>query len=305
MNKFNVDICIITYQRAELLKRTLLSILEPNQLVLHNAGIIVVDNDIARSAKPIVESIKKNYPGLISYHTEKKKGYASARNKCIKVSKANTIVFIDDDEWVTKNWLDSLLKAQENYDAAIVIGPVLSSLPENTPKWIRQGNFFSRERHPTGHKIKHGGSGNALLNKNKIPHEALKFDLRYESSGGEDHELFSRLYNSGHMIVWADEAVVYEEILDEKIHPKWLIRRAFQVGKSVTQVHLTGKGIFEKIIWYAKKLALLLLSTLLTPLSFLQGYGHGFRMLSRAVSNAGGLSTIGSRWKYFSRPPKY
>jgi succinoglycan biosynthesis protein ExoM len=298
MNKFSIDICIITYQRANLLERTLFSILEFNPSATHNAGIIVIDNDKAQSAKTTVENINKSYPGLVNYYIEATKGYASARNKCIEVSEANTLIFIDDDEWVTKNWLSSLLKTQKDYDAAVVIGPVLSDLPVNTPKWIKQGGFFDRERHPTGLKMKYGWSGNALINKKKVTPKELKFDLNYGSSGGEDHELFSRLYRTGHLIVWADEAVVYEEILTEKFHPKWLIRRAFLVGKAVSQVYLSEKGWIDKTLWYTKKLAILLISMLLTPLWFLRGSGPGIRMLSRVISNIGGLSTIGARSKY-------
>jgi succinoglycan biosynthesis protein ExoM len=295
MCKFSIDICIITYKRASRLSRALLSILESSQVMRHNAGIIVIDNDETRSSRETVENISNNYPKLVSYHVEPNKGYASARNKCIEVSKADTIVFIDDDEWVTECWLDNLVKTQKENDAAIVIGPVLSDLPENTPNWIKKGGFFYRERHPTGMKMKYGWSGNALISKKKVCRKELKFDLLYGESGGEDHELFSRLNRNGHLMVWSDEAVVYEEILPEKLHFNWLIKRAFRVGKAVSQVHLSEKERHEKAIWYVKKLAFLFLSVLLVPVWFMGGVGPGIKMISRVVSNAGGLSILGSR----------
>jgi len=297
MDKFYINICIITYQRSELLKRTLLSLLEPNQLAMHNARIIVIDNDVQQSARPTVEVVKKKYPDWIDYYIEKEKGYASARNKCIEVCDTDILIFVDDDEWVTEDWLGSLLKTQKEYDAAIVIGPVLPSLPKSTPAWIKQGGFFGVEKHHTGEVLKYGWSGNVLINKDKVPEKELRFDLRYSKSGGEDHELFTRLYRRGCLMVWANEAVVYEEIMAEKLRLAWLIRRAFRVGKTYSEVHLSGKGVLEKITWHSKKLVYFLVCTLLIPVWFLKGNGHGLRMLTRSVSNFGGMSAMGSRFR--------
>ena len=292
MSKQRLDICIITYKREKQLKRLLLSILETHDLPALNAEIIVVDNDKAQSAKLTVGSLNKDYPSMISYYVENEKGYAKARNKCFEVCRSDLVVFVDDDEWVTEKWLDSLLNTKHTYGADIVVGPVLSVFPENTPDWIIQGRFFDRDRHPTGQSLEFGYSGNVLMDTNKIIREELYFDLQFGNNGGEDHELFTRLFKTGHLIIWSDKSIVYEEILGEKLHPKWILKRAFRVGRTFSQVLLMDKSVFHQFLWYLKKSAFFLLSLLLFPWYLIRGKGHGIRMLSRAFTNLGGISTM-------------
>ena len=291
MNTFDVDICVITYKRPTLLERAIRSILTTKKIEDYNARIIVVDNDTDQSAKPVVDRIANEYSGLVSYHTEPRKGYSHARNRCLEISDSDTIVFLDDDQWVTNNWLSALIEVQRQYDAAVVFGPVLASLPPDTPAWIRQGGFFNRDRKATGEPQAHGGSGNALIKKSELINTELRFDPEFSRSGGEDHELFSRIYRAGNLMVWADEAISYEEILPDKLTLSWIISRAFRAGGTFSKVHVQNKSLPQKSLWYSRKLLELFVSAALVPLSFMKGKGHGVKMLSRAISNLGVLAS--------------
>lgn len=293
MDKHLVDICIITYQRPLLLKRLLESIFETDQLANDQTNLIVVDNDQASTAKLIVKEVKDKYAFPIQYFIEPNKSYTAARNKCIEVSEAQYIAFIDDDEWVTGPWLKQMLECMEQYSATAVFGPVLAALPDTAPQWIKQGRFFEdRERPSDGELVKYGHSGNSLINKALVSDSEFRFKAAFGQAGGEDHELFTRLYESGHKLVWADQAVVYEEVIAEKLNLSWILKRAYRNGDTFAKVYVTNKRWYQVFPWYTKKFIHLIVSGLLTPVLFLKGKGHALRMLSRTVSNYSSIMTL-------------
>ena len=288
-----VDICVITYKRPRLLERLLKSIIHTHLSGPVPFRIIVVDNDKERSAAAIVSSLAKQYKDLIHYDIEPEKSYSKARNRCLELSEAENLVFIDDDEWVDASWLESLISVQKTYDAALVFGPSVPIMPEKTPTWIIQGRFFEdRDSYNNGEQVPSGSSANVLIHKKHISGTELRFSARFGATGGEDHELFSRLYHSGNKMVWADKAVAYEEIIDEKLNFKWIMKRAYRSGDTFAKVHCAHITPGEKIIWYTKKFIHLIVSAILTPVLYIKGKGYGLRMASRVVSNYASLYTI-------------
>ncbi len=99
LNKKNdplVSIVIATYNRANLIKRAINSIL--NQTYV-NYEIIVVDDGSIDNTKEVVESFNKHKIRYIKHKNNK--GASAARNTGIKCSKGDFIAFQDsDDEWL-------------------------------------------------------------------------------------------------------------------------------------------------------------------------------------------------------------
>ncbi len=94
----NVEVSVIipTYNRAELLKRSIQSVL--NQ-TYQNFELIIVDDCSDDNTREIVKSFKD--PKIRYYKHSKNKGPAAARNKGIKHAKGKYIAFQDsDDEWL-------------------------------------------------------------------------------------------------------------------------------------------------------------------------------------------------------------
>jgi len=104
-NNSKISIIIPTYNRAELLPRTIKSIL--NQ-TLQNFEILLVDDGSTDNTKHVIKNLKTK---KIRYFYQNNKGPAAARNLGIKQSQGNYIAFMDSDD----SWMPN--KLQVNIDA--------------------------------------------------------------------------------------------------------------------------------------------------------------------------------------------
>ena len=114
-------------------------------------------------------------------------------------------MFIDDDEVPSPEWLKHLAACQQAYGADVVSGPVIPHFMSEVPQWITAGRFFERPRYATGTVLPEARTGNVLI-RMEVFHRIGLFDDRFALTGGEDMDFFVRLYESGGLIFWADEA---------------------------------------------------------------------------------------------------
>jgi len=100
-----VSVILPTYNRANLLKQSIQSILSQTY---KDFELIIVDDGSTDNTKSIVESISDNRIKYIC--SEKNQGAAEARNVGIQKSRGSLLAFQDsDDEWV-KNKLETQMK---------------------------------------------------------------------------------------------------------------------------------------------------------------------------------------------------
>src|SRR5664279_6229129 len=82
---------------------------------------------------------------LVRSVVEPKPGIAAARNRVLdETAAADLLVFIDDDERPTAEWLAHLLETFDRSPGAGVVGPVVSEYEHVPEEWITKGGFFSR-----------------------------------------------------------------------------------------------------------------------------------------------------------------
>jgi succinoglycan biosynthesis protein ExoM len=228
-----VSICIITYQRPEGIERLIDRIgrLEFKYIEPPNLEIIVVDNDLAGLACKFCEQIKLELKWPITFGIESERGISYARNHAIDLaSKASKfIVTIDDDEVPESQWLEELLLVQQKYDADVVAGPVLPFFSDkNVPNWVKKGKFFDLPRYPTGYPIQVAFAGNVLVRSEILRKLDKPFDERFSLTGGEDSDLFMRLFQAGYKMVWANDAIAHESIPQTRTTIGYILRRAYR-----------------------------------------------------------------------------
>ncbi len=107
-----VSIIIPTYNRSELLKRAIVSVL--NQ-TFDDFEILIIDGAKSEATKELVESFGD---GRIRYIPQKGKGIANARNLGVLKARGKFIAFLDDDD----RWRDDKLERQLEF---------FKELPEN------------------------------------------------------------------------------------------------------------------------------------------------------------------------------
>ena len=119
MKRFKASVIIPNWNGEKLLKDCLSSL---TKQTYKNFEIIVVDND---STDDSVEFINKFYPSIKLIRLNKNYGFAKAINEGARNSNADYVVFLNNDTYVDKNWLKSLVVYAEKYPEAISINSKL------------------------------------------------------------------------------------------------------------------------------------------------------------------------------------
>lgn len=135
-----LDIIIPTYNRAELLKRTLLSLanatLPPDFMV----KVTVVDNNSTDGTRATVEKLKSKFTNIeLEYIFEARQGKSYALNTGIERSRGELLSGVDDDVAIAENWFVELEKVfRSRWDELDFVGGKI--LPEwendSIPDWI-------------------------------------------------------------------------------------------------------------------------------------------------------------------------
>lgn len=237
-------VAVLTYRRPELLHALLPELLDQAADACSEWGpvrVLVVDNDPEVAGRPVVaERSAEAPPGVSLVHVhEATRGIAAGRNRALAgAADSELLVFIDDDELPSPGWLAHLLRTREETGAAAVAGTVTSRFPTPLPEWIVAGGFFERRRLPTGTPIDVAATNNLALHLPQVRAAGLAFDARFGLTGGEDTLFTRQLAASGAELVWCAEAVVTDLVPLDRATPRWVVRRAFSSGNSMTRVDL-------------------------------------------------------------------
>ena len=183
--KSEVEVIIPTFKREEMLRNLLEDL---NSQTFLPKRVIVIEQ---------VESDKgsslKLFPGDYNWELEhiviNKIGACYARNLGLDLVESDLVFFCDDDNKLEPSVIEDLINVQEKYNLDVVNTAYPQAGEPMVFKKIKQWAFF--------------GSGNALLNKNKIGKS--RFDLALEGGYGEDVDFGYQLRKKGLDIIYTPE----------------------------------------------------------------------------------------------------
>lgn len=243
---YKIAVCIPTYRRPEMLKQLIFSIFEnkTDPSLIPELDIIIVDNDIKRSAESSVDEINENTASAkkLLYFNYPVKGLSHVRNQLIKQAfllHPDFIVFIDDDQYVTTTWLNELLKAIINNEADAAIGPVIAKLDENVSKYVKY--FFKRKKYPDNSQMYKLATGNLIMRRKSLENLNVWFDNRFNSIGSEDSYFGIQIMKKGAKVIWSAKAIAYETIPEKRATLRWLIKRYFNGALTYTYIQKLEK----------------------------------------------------------------
>lgn len=230
MNK--IVICIPTYKRPEMLKKLVSSILECNlnKALIRDVDIVIVDNDVSKTAESTVNELHEKHgtEHKISYFSYSVKGLANVRNELIRIGlelNPEFLVFVDDDEFVTPEWLNELVLTIISNNGDLVMGPVNSVLKKKVPESI--SSWLNRPDYPNNTKLYFIRSGNLIVRVSSLLEKNVRFDPRFNKTGGEDSYFGLKMLQKGATIYWASKAIAYEDVPDNRATIKWISRRFY------------------------------------------------------------------------------
>jgi succinoglycan biosynthesis protein ExoM len=206
-------------------------------------AVVIADNDPAGSGRAIVEAWAQHHELEIRYVLEAAPGIPAARNAAVEGALAwarevapergsaalDLVLFVDDDERPEPNWIRSLLDVYLDTGASVVTATVVPHFPVPAPSWVLEGRFFEREHYPTGTELNFARTSNTLVDARLFTDDGLRFES-VGMQGGSDSYFFARAHARGHRIVWADDAVVHEDVPLSRMTPRWLVARHYRYG---------------------------------------------------------------------------
>ena len=231
-------------------------------------SIVVVDNDLQQSARPIVENAILTATIPIEYRVEKRRGISLARNKALANIKGDFVAFVDDDEMPTTRWLLTLVELCDRHKAAGVVGTTKPKFIGNPPAWVLHGGFYDRLTQPTGSPVqwRHGRTGNVLFRQALFDHQHQAF--REECLSGEDQDFFRRMIAIGHHFVWCGDVLAYEVIMPTRYARSFLLRKALLQGS----VELHGPTFGANNV--VRSVCAAAAYTLMLPIGLIIGHHH-------------------------------
>ena len=237
----NIAICIPTYKRPLMLKKLILSIYQSNinTNLIKNINIIILDNDIEKTAEKTFVELKESFESdyKLHYSIHPIKGISNARNELIRRGLSfnpNFLVFIDDDEYVTTEWLNELVKTIINNNADFARGPVIRVFDDTVPEYI--SCWFRKITYSNNMQIDSIVTDNLILSTKSLLNFDVWFDTRFNIIGNGDSYFGIQILKKGAKIFWAADALVYETIPESRANIKWLIKRIYRGASAFTYI---------------------------------------------------------------------
>lgn len=273
MNKFKVSIIIPTYNRANLLRKTLSSIVMQDT-EKESIEVIVCDDGSSDNTKEVANEFKSLLN--IEYLYQEDKGFraGSARNMGIKCARGELCVFIDTGILLSSNTVSNYIKIYEYDKDSVIIGSVLGfdNLNANeeiinkyinlsdTDKIIKKLNRLNVRDSREIYYERYGDdlsrwkapwvvfwTCNVGVSKSKLLKVGL-FDEYYNTWGGEDTDLGIALFKSKGNFILSRECLGVD-----MPHKKYLLETS---SEEFTKNHLEKLAyMYKKYDDYATKIA--------------------------------------------------
>ena len=113
-----VSLIIPVYNSEKYIHRCLNSVLSQSYT---NFEVICIDDGSSDNSGSILDAYQAQNPGKFVVKHQANAGIAVTRNKGIEVAKGDYIAFIDNDDWIDANWLETLTDLIDTDEPADVI----------------------------------------------------------------------------------------------------------------------------------------------------------------------------------------
>lgn len=189
--------------------------------------LMVIDDSGNVPADRLLNKLRVGHSNL-RILSQQHKGPAAARNLGIRSSKGRIICFIDDDCVAAKNWVSSMARAHDQHPDIAAIGGTTVTSTDKIP--VLAGQFLatgSIETQINGNKETiFFPTCNVSFKRHVL--EVSGFDEKFPLPGGEDLELFWRLFKRGHRFVW-DKSILVIHHREDTLRS--FLKQAFVYGR--------------------------------------------------------------------------
>jgi succinoglycan biosynthesis protein ExoM len=230
-----VAVCVCTYNRPRQLARLLDSLLKLARPAA--TMFVIVDNDSGTpETRDPVRKFREQCGAPVEYVVEARPGISAARNAGFAAARragARMLAMLDDDEWATSDWLMKLLETRNATGAGVVGGPVYPVFTAQKQKSGKYEKLWSVQKGSLNGRLYVYCTCNCLVDLSAAAFLGdHPFPEQFGLTGGEDAVFFRRLHFAGVVMAWSDEAVLFEEIREDRATFGWLRRRWYRHGNA-------------------------------------------------------------------------
>jgi glycosyltransferase involved in cell wall biosynthesis len=248
-----ISIIICTYNRAKFLPGALNSLvkqtLEPSRF-----EILIINNNSTDNTETISKNFLASNPKLkVKYFLEAQKGLSAARNRGIKESSCNFIIFIDDDADVTENYLEVGLNFFENNPGMAAFGGKIIPVYEdgNEPEWMSKPLWGLVTKADWGNKIGEYPKGKRPYGCSMAFRKNVFKEIGLFNSGllfrSEDKYIFTQLETHNKMFLYNPEFIVYHHIDNSRTTFESFKKMSLGVGRGEHD-RLINSGVLKNIL---------------------------------------------------------
>lgn len=239
-----LSIIVCTYNRDKYLYGALKCIAE-NGFPADAYEIILVNNMSTDNTEAECQRFGHDYPDVnFHYFVETSQGLSFARNRGIKESRGETLLFLDDDSYIQQDYLKNLQRQLNDHPEADAFGGKIDPIFESgeAPKWLSKWNYswvsaidigdkvcqFEGKAFPIGANM---GIRKAMLEKTGVFNTQLGRSKK-NLMGGEEKDLFERIQQQEGLIYYFPDVIVNHVIPPTRTTKDYVKRLGEGVGRS-------------------------------------------------------------------------
>lgn len=268
----HLDVVVPTYNRSVRVCRTIQSLLDASVPDGHTVQILVVENNCRDDTSLRVGALATQHPGRLHLLREGSQGVSHARNAGIRAATGDLVGFIDDDERVVPNWVETAFAAfSSRPELSFIGGPYLPSWEAPAPEWLPAS-------YPSAIGIKLGApddtpfgdpaagmlmGGNAVVRRSVFELVGV-FDVTLGRTdkgllSSEDDDFYGRLMAAGLSGLFLPRLAIYHDIpagrLTKDYHRRWCFGRGVSLGYRMRTLPPTEPLLLGLPRWQVRKAA--------------------------------------------------
>lgn len=265
--KLSVIFC--TYNREKYLYNALKSIAKQD-FPYQGYEIVMVNNNSTDSTESICKKFQEDYPQVeFHYFLETNQGLSYARNRGVKESKGDILVFVDDDATVFEFYLSSIkLFFEAHPDVAACGGPIVPVYEIDKPKWLSHyteqligGALYEGDKVKPFRNGKYPGGGNSAFRKEVFEKYGLfNVELGRKGTGligAEEKDLYDRLTKGGEAFYYLPLMGIHHYIPEKKLSESHFRELTYSIGKSerIRTKAVSANAFSNRVLGECKKWA--------------------------------------------------
>jgi len=218
--------------------------------------IIVVDNGSKDASVPFLKEMKRK--GVIQslILNKENRGFGPGNNQGIAVAKGEIVFLLNNDTFVTSNWLENLVKITERFPKAGIVGPHFP--PVDKKNIIFGGGYIDDAGRPhdsmkKGEHFAEQVSGGAFLIKRPVIDAIGFLDKGFAPIYFEESDYCARARRAGFKVLFSPKSKILhnESASTKKQTSKWRFVTINKNRQRFILIHFPKRRLLKSFFWEA------------------------------------------------------